>query len=106
MRSSISKLKSQGLGPEDVRVEGKGLVGAAARRAKTVVEIYRNYQRRLVQNNAMDFDDIILVALRLLRQNTGPSVCVCVSCCCCCCCCHDSVGVALVGVDSTHGTFL
>lgn len=80
MRSSISKLKSQGLGPQDIakksedmleRGKSTGFVGGKARHAKMVAEIYTKYQARLVQSNALDFDDIILVALRLLRQDKG-----------------------------------
>eukprot|EP00752_Nemacystus_decipiens_P014939 g13298.t1 len=69
IRSSISKLKSQGLGPEDIREQCKDLVGNAKKRAQTMAQIYHTYQTRLVASNAVDFDDIILVALRLLRQD-------------------------------------
>lgn len=71
MRSAISKLKSQGLQPQDVKVDQRsGRVGKAINQ-KRVVEIYKLYQKRLVQSNALDFDDIILVALRLLQQDSG-----------------------------------
>ncbi|CAN0368233.1 unnamed protein product, partial [Ectocarpus sp. 12 AP-2014] len=78
MRSSISKLKSQGLGPQDIakrsedmleRGKSTGFVGGKARHANMVAEIYTKYQARLIQSNALDFDDIILVALRLLWQD-------------------------------------
>ncbi|CAM9905932.1 unnamed protein product, partial [Hapterophycus canaliculatus] len=76
VRSSISKLKSQGVMPEFMMasVESKGYVGAALKRAKRMAEIYSTYQRRLVQSNALDFDDIILVALRLLREDGGKAL--------------------------------
>lgn len=76
VRSAISKLKSQGVLPEFMSqsVESKGLIGAALKHAKRMAEIYSTYQRRLVQSNALDFDDIILVALRLLRQDSGEAL--------------------------------
>ncbi|CAM9223898.1 unnamed protein product, partial [Hapterophycus canaliculatus] len=71
MLSVISKLKNEGVGPEDMgqRAESEGLKGAASDRTGTIAEVYALYQSRLVQANALDFDDIILVALRLLQQD-------------------------------------
>lgn len=37
--------------------------------AEKAASVYTVYQRRLVSNNALDFDDIILLAVRLLREN-------------------------------------
>lgn len=36
-----------------------------------VAEVYQLYQRRLKENNAMDFDDLILEAVRLFREHPG-----------------------------------
>ncbi len=34
-----------------------------------VAEIYLEYDRRMVENNAMDFDDLLLIAVRMLEKN-------------------------------------
>ncbi len=38
-------------------------------RAKTVAKAYQIYQNRLKENNAVDFDDIILLTVKLLQEN-------------------------------------
>lgn len=38
-------------------------------RAKHIANAYRTYQDRLKENNAVDFDDIILLTVRLLQEN-------------------------------------
>ncbi len=37
--------------------------------AKKVAEIYRLYQQKLCENNALDFDDLLMVAVTLLQEN-------------------------------------
>jgi len=39
-------------------------------RAKTVYEVYRRYEAEMKQNNAMDFDDLILNGVRLLQADS------------------------------------
>jgi DNA helicase-2/ATP-dependent DNA helicase PcrA len=63
MHSAISSAKNEGLSPE-----------AAADRAahgfdRKVAEVYLEYQRRLVQAGAMDFDDLLLNTALLFRGN-------------------------------------
>ena len=41
-------------------------------RAKQEAELYELYQKKLVQNNALDFDDLLLLAVRILE--TKPEV--------------------------------
>lgn len=48
--------------------KGSSGIGKSKHRMK-VVEMYSKYQRRLVQSNAVDFDDIILVALKMLQED-------------------------------------
>lgn len=36
--------------------------------AQKIYEVYREYEKRLRANNAMDFDDLLLVAVEMLRQ--------------------------------------
>ena len=37
-----------------------------------VLNVYRNYQNKLLKNNSMDFDDLLILPIKLLRDN--PSV--------------------------------
>ncbi|VEP14282.1 hypothetical protein H1P_2530010 [Hyella patelloides LEGE 07179] len=34
-----------------------------------LAEVYNEYQSRLAANNALDFDDLILIPVRLFEQN-------------------------------------
>lgn len=39
-------------------------------RLKRIAELYKLYQRKLKNNNALDFDDIIFLTVKILRENT------------------------------------
>jgi ATP-dependent DNA helicase UvrD/PcrA len=63
--SHIDRAKNRGLGPDDYR-SGDFLQDAVAR-------AYREYQRRLLQSQAVDFGDLLLGVLRLLDDaDVGP----------------------------------
>jgi DNA helicase-2/ATP-dependent DNA helicase PcrA len=64
VQSAISHAKNSGLDAEQyaARVEGHDERRAAIARA------FRLYEERLVNNNALDFDDLLIKAVRLLRQ--------------------------------------
>ena len=38
---------------------------------RKIADVYQEYQRRLVAANAMDFDDLLLLTVRLFRENPG-----------------------------------
>ena len=38
---------------------------------RKIADVYQEYQRRLVAANAMDFDDLLLLTVRLFRENAG-----------------------------------
>lgn len=61
--SNISKAKEQEIGPREFEEN------AGDFRDETVAKVYRGYERILGRNNAMDFDDLILNAVRLLKEN-------------------------------------
>lgn len=63
VRYAISNAKNQGLSPQDFQREQPNY------RGRVIAEVYEMYQKRLAENNALDFDDLILVPVRLLRQN-------------------------------------
>ncbi len=64
VQNFISRAKDRLLTPHDVELESKDF------REKKMAEFYREYQRRLVSSNAVDFDDIIMQTVRLLREDS------------------------------------
>jgi len=63
VRYAISNAKNQGLSPQDLEKEQPNY------RGRVIAEVYSYYQDRLAVNNALDFDDLILVPVRLFQQN-------------------------------------
>ncbi len=62
MKNYISDAKNNSLKPEDY------LSSIADYRADKIYELYKLYQRRLKECNAMDFDDLLLNVLRLFTD--------------------------------------
>lgn len=62
--SVISDKKEKGIGPRDFELEA----GNDAK-GKALSAAYHLYDRKLKENNAMDFDDILLNALRLFKRD-------------------------------------
>ncbi|BBA79922.1 ATP-dependent DNA helicase [cyanobacterium endosymbiont of Rhopalodia gibberula] len=63
VRYQISNLKNLGLSPE------KYLKQDSSYKNRVIAEVYNEYQLQLATNNALDFDDLILVPVRLFQQN-------------------------------------
>jgi len=63
VRYAISNAKNQGLSPKEFETEQPNY------RGRVIAEVYNHYQSRLAENNALDFDDLILVPVRLFQQN-------------------------------------
>lgn len=63
VRYQISNAKNLGLSPEQYAAENSNY------RGKVVAEVYEEYQSQLSANNALDFDDLILIPVRLFEQN-------------------------------------
>lgn len=63
VRYAISNAKNQGLSPEELEREQPNY------RGRIIADIYSRYQDGLANNNALDFDDLILVPVQLFRQN-------------------------------------
>ncbi len=59
----ISRAKDRLMTPADVSNEAKDF------RESKMAQLYAEYQRRLVAANAVDFDDIIMQTVRMLREN-------------------------------------
>jgi DNA helicase II / ATP-dependent DNA helicase PcrA len=63
VRYAISNAKNQGLSPQEFEREQPNY------RGRVIAEVYTAYQNRLAENNALDFDDLILVPVKLFEQN-------------------------------------
>ncbi|MEB3316747.1 MAG: UvrD-helicase domain-containing protein [Cyanobacteriota bacterium] len=63
VRWAISQAKNQGWLPEQLEANADGP------RDKRIAEAYRRYRRALAANNALDFDDLLLLPVQLLRQH-------------------------------------
>ncbi len=62
--SQISKAKEQYKSPDDYEREN-----ATSFRGQNVASVYREYQKRLKSNNALDFDDLIYMTIFLFETN-------------------------------------
>ncbi|MBE9156750.1 DNA helicase PcrA [Nodosilinea sp. LEGE 06152] len=63
VRFAISNAKNQKLTPDDLEKEQPNY------RGRVIADVYRHYQKALAENNALDFDDLILMPVFLFQQN-------------------------------------
>lgn len=63
VRYAISNAKNQGVTPQEFEKEQPNY------RGRVIAEVYSHYQNALAANNALDFDDLILVPVQLFQQN-------------------------------------
>ncbi len=63
VRYAISNAKNQGWSPQDLEREQPNY------RGRVIANVYSLYQDALAANNALDFDDLILMPVKLFRQN-------------------------------------
>ena len=63
VRWAISNAKNQGWLPDELEANAEG------QRGKLTADVYRRYRRALAANNALDFDDLLLLPVQLLLQN-------------------------------------
>jgi DNA helicase-2/ATP-dependent DNA helicase PcrA len=63
VRYAISNAKNQGWSPQDLELEQPNF------RGRTIANVYSMYQDAMAANNALDFDDLILIPVKLLQQN-------------------------------------
>ena len=62
----ISREKDNYCTPEDMQ---KRILETGDSRLDPIVKAYRLYQRKLKENNALDFDDLIFMTVKLLQEN-------------------------------------
>jgi DNA helicase II / ATP-dependent DNA helicase PcrA len=63
VRYAISNAKNQGFSPQEFEREQPNY------RGRVIAQVYNCYQDKLAENNALDFDDLILIPTRLFQQN-------------------------------------
>ena len=63
VRYQISNAKNLGLTPQEYFRRDPNF------KTRTISEVYEEYQRQLAANNALDFDDLLLVPARIFAQN-------------------------------------
>jgi DNA helicase-2/ATP-dependent DNA helicase PcrA len=63
VRYAISNAKNQGFSPQEFEKDQPNY------RGRVIADVYNRYQDRLAENNALDFDDLILIPTRLFQQN-------------------------------------
>ncbi|KAM0754624.1 UvrD-helicase-domain-containing protein [Meredithblackwellia eburnea MCA 4105] len=63
----IGRCKSNELGVEEYRSRGFG--GDGEKGSEIIADIYEAYEEQLRRDNAVDFDDLLLLGLQLLRAN-------------------------------------
>ncbi|MEA5571551.1 DNA helicase PcrA [Calothrix sp. UHCC 0171] len=63
VRYAIGNAKNQGFTPKEFASEQPNY------RGKIIAQVYSIYQDKLAENNALDFDDLILIPTRLFQQN-------------------------------------
>ena len=63
VRWAISNAKNQGWLPDQLEANAEG------QRGKLTADVYRRYRKALAANNALDFDDLLLLPVQLLGQN-------------------------------------
>jgi len=68
-QAAISAAKARLLGPGDLEEQAANPI------ERVLAQVYQDYQRRLLEANAMDFDDLIANAVRLLgHPEVGPGL--------------------------------
>ena len=66
--SRISTLKNKFISPDEYGANPYHQQGDKAMRLYQLYDVYKLYQQRMRESNAMDFDDMLLETLRLLRE--------------------------------------
>ena len=63
IRWAISNAKNQGILPDEYEKSAEG------QRGRMTAQAYQLYRKALAANNALDFDDLLLIPVQLLKQN-------------------------------------
>ncbi|MEM0981219.1 MAG: DNA helicase PcrA [Cyanobacteria bacterium P01_H01_bin.58] len=63
VRYAISNAKNQNLTPAEFEKEQPNY------RGRMIADVYRRYEKALAENNSLDFDDLILIPVKLFQQN-------------------------------------
>ena len=69
--SHFSRCKDQAIYPEDYLKYSKKVTDSDAKRIKEIANAYQKYQNLLLENNLLDFGDLINYCLRLFQKRQG-----------------------------------
>ncbi|MDR2505585.1 MAG: UvrD-helicase domain-containing protein, partial [Oscillospiraceae bacterium] len=64
IRAAISDAKNKALSPAELIEQSAG-----DKRKETIADLYKEYEKRLITSNALDFDDLLLRTLELFAQH-------------------------------------
>lgn len=63
VRYAISNAKNQNFTPDELERDQPNY------RGRIIADVYRRYEKSLAENNSLDFDDLILLPVKLFQQN-------------------------------------
>ncbi|MGF1521159.1 MAG: DNA helicase PcrA [Leptolyngbyaceae cyanobacterium] len=63
VRYAISNAKNQNFTPDEFEKDQPNY------RGRIIADVYRRYEKALAENNSLDFDDLILIPVKLFQQN-------------------------------------
>ncbi|MEM9004690.1 MAG: UvrD-helicase domain-containing protein, partial [Cyanobacteria bacterium P01_F01_bin.86] len=63
VRYAISNAKNQNFNPDEFERDQPNY------RGRMIADVYRRYEKALAENNSLDFDDLILLPVKLFQQN-------------------------------------
>lgn len=66
--SEISKAKAKGVSPEAMAIRAAQNKNASTNTLAVIADLYEEYQLALTEANSLDFDDLLLYALRLFKE--------------------------------------
>jgi DNA helicase II / ATP-dependent DNA helicase PcrA len=69
VHSAISSAKNRGIGPDSYESRGGGTGPGAEQRRQAVAAVFKLYEQRKTAANALDFDDLLLKTVVLLRRD-------------------------------------
>lgn len=69
VQSSISNAKSHGQSWQTIAARGAGLHSGAELKQEALARVYKLYEQRLANSNALDFDDLLLKTVQLLKHS-------------------------------------
>ncbi len=71
VHSAISSAKNSGIGPDDYALRSGGSGPGAEQRRQSIASVFKLYETRKTAANSLDFDDLLLKTVVLLRRDAA-----------------------------------